>query len=200
MVCNYGCGKEAKYELKNKKWCCSKSINSCLGMRKKNSNATKLSNTFKVNAHNIKVKCKHCSKVFGKANIKIHETNCYLNKSNLKLCPICSTPIKNFRTSETCSYSCANKHFKTGENNGNWNKDAYRSTCFAYHKKSCVICGENKIVEVHHLDEDKLNNTPENLIPLCPTHHQYWHSRYKDEVYDTIMSYINKHVSMRKSG
>jgi len=28
-LCEYGCGQEAKYQLKNGKWCCSKSSNSC---------------------------------------------------------------------------------------------------------------------------------------------------------------------------
>ena len=30
-LCDYGCGQEAKHQLKNGKWCCSKSVNSCPG-------------------------------------------------------------------------------------------------------------------------------------------------------------------------
>ena len=91
----------------------------------------------------------------------------------------------------TCSYACSNKHFRTGENNGNWKQESYRSTCFLYHKKECVVCGENNIVEVHHLDGNSKNNLPKNLIPLCPTHHQYWHSKFKHLVVDKINQYIN---------
>ena len=36
MLCDYGCGQEAKYQLKNGKWCCCKSFNSCPAIRKKN--------------------------------------------------------------------------------------------------------------------------------------------------------------------
>jgi len=37
MLCEYGCGNEAKYFLKRaKKWCCSKSYNSCPVARRKN--------------------------------------------------------------------------------------------------------------------------------------------------------------------
>jgi hypothetical protein len=36
-LCSYGCGKEAKFQLKNGKECCSKSQNSCLEIKKKNS-------------------------------------------------------------------------------------------------------------------------------------------------------------------
>lgn len=36
-VCEYGCGKEAPFQLKNGKWCCSESCNKCEAVRKKNS-------------------------------------------------------------------------------------------------------------------------------------------------------------------
>lgn len=37
MLCEYGCGQEAKHQLKNGKWCCSKSWNSCPQSRKNKS-------------------------------------------------------------------------------------------------------------------------------------------------------------------
>ena len=37
-ICEYGCNKIGQYQLKNKKWCCSKNINSCEGMKIKNGN------------------------------------------------------------------------------------------------------------------------------------------------------------------
>jgi len=41
-VCDYGCGQKAKYYFPTvDKWCCSKSQNSCLEMRKKNSSLQK---------------------------------------------------------------------------------------------------------------------------------------------------------------
>ena len=44
MLCEYGCGQEALYQLKNKKWCCSKSSNSCPMIKEKN----RISNTGKI--------------------------------------------------------------------------------------------------------------------------------------------------------
>lgn len=41
MLCEFGCEKEANFQLKNKKWCCSKSSNSCPAFREKLSNARK---------------------------------------------------------------------------------------------------------------------------------------------------------------
>jgi hypothetical protein len=43
---------------------------------------------------------------------------------------------------------------------------------------------------INHVDGNKKNNNPENLIPLCPTHHMYWHSRYRQEVKPLIDEYI----------
>jgi hypothetical protein len=112
----------------------------------------------------------------------------------VKVCPICGElfeTLKNHKKEkQTCSYACSNTFFRSGKNNGNWKEDAYRSTCFLYHKKECVICKEKNIVEVHHQDENHENNNPENLIPLCPTHHQYYHSCYRILILDEINEYI----------
>jgi len=62
----------------------------------------------------------------------------------------------------------------------------YKTICFKHHKKECVVCGEDKIVAVHHYDENHHNNDPNNLVPLCPTHHHYVHSRHKHLVIEKI--------------
>lgn len=141
-------------------------------------------------AHDIKVSCRFCQKELFCGGIKKHEDNCYLNPTNYKECPVCSRPVKNFRYAVTCGASCANKKYRTGPSNGNWKQSAYVTTCFLYHKKECVVCGENLIVEVHHLDGDRSNNDPSNLIPLCSTHHKYWHSRYRHLVEPVILKYL----------
>lgn len=144
------------------------------------------------------VKCTHCNTDVIVSNIKKHELHCYLNPSNLTLCKVCDEPIKNYKKSKgTCSRSCANSHFRTGENNGNWSDNNYRLICWQYHKKECIVCKEDKIVTVHHYNEDHNDNRPENLVPLCPTHHQYVHSRYKEEVIDIINKYVNNYIETK---
>ena len=133
-------------------------------------------------AVSVKVECGSCGKLFSKVGIKNHQASC-------RACPVCGTCFSGGR-SKTCSHACANTFFRTGPGHGNWSETQYRSTCFHYHGKKCVICGEERIVEVHHLDEDHGNNRPENLIPMCPTHHQYWHSKYKSEVEGKVLEYI----------
>lgn len=142
------------------------------------------------------VECKHCDKDVIVSNIKRHEEQCYLNPDNITLCAVCEEPIKNYKTSKgTCSRSCANTHFKRGENNGNWTGNDYRLICWQYHKKECIVCKEDKIVSVHHMNENHNDNRPENLVPLCPTHHQYLHSRYKNEIIDIVEKYVYIFIS-----
>src|ERR1035437_2452448 len=43
MLCSYGCNKEALFQLKNKKWCCSSNVAKCTEMRRKNSVGVKKS-------------------------------------------------------------------------------------------------------------------------------------------------------------
>lgn len=140
-------------------------------------------------ASKTKTACSFCNKEMVKSGLKQHESSCYLNPNNRKPCPVCSSPIKNYRENTTCSVSCANTYFRSGPSNSNWKDSAYVTTCFHNHDKKCVVCGEDRIVEVHHLDENRDNNEPSNLIPLCPTHHRYWHSRFKYLIEQAVLNY-----------
>ena len=40
-ICDYGCGQEASYQLKNGKWCCQDSYNKCPSLKSKNSRGLK---------------------------------------------------------------------------------------------------------------------------------------------------------------
>jgi hypothetical protein len=111
-----------------------------------------------------------------------------------KVCPVCGTKFNTRKDHEkekiTCSHKCANTYFRSGEDNGNWSDDRYTTTCFAHHDKKCVICGEENIVAVHHYDGNHDNNKPENLVPMCPTHHQYMHSRFVVLIKEKVDSYV----------
>jgi len=192
QLCEYGCGQEARYLLRSKKHCCSKHVAQCPAIRSKNSNArkgSKSSGWAQINTQ--KKNCQYCDNAVGVPALKRHESSCYLNPANRVDCPVCGNAIKNYRRGTTCSHGCANTHFRSKENNPGWRKDSYRSTCFLYHDKKCIICGESNIVAVHHFDEDRANNNPENLIPLCPTHHQYIHSQFHVLIDDEVEKYID---------
>lgn len=53
--------------------------------------------------------------------------------------------------------------------------------------KECVVCNFDKVVDLHHLDEDHKNNDLNNLIGLCPNHHKMLHDfRYRKEMRATL--------------
>ncbi len=136
------------------------------------------------------VECKHCKTLVSCNSIKKHEHSCYMNPMNLKLCVVCDTPIKDYKKSKgTCSHSCSNKFFKHLRNKPE-NFKRYTTLCWQHHEKKCVVCGEDKIVAVHHFNEDHSDNRIENLVPLCPTHHQYMHSKYKDDILSIVEEYV----------
>ena len=141
----------------------------------------------------VSVNCQYCSKSIRQCSIRRHEAACYLHPNNCTECKVCNAPIKDYTHSKgTCSRSCANTFFRSGSDNGNWKAESYRSLCFVDHAKECVVCGENKIVAVHHYDGNHENNEISNLIPLCPTHHTYMHSKYKMEIQHIVEEYLSK--------
>jgi len=142
--------------------------------------------------NNTKFFCEFCGSGFTKGNFKKHINSCNLNPSfldaNRKECVVCATVY--YKNTETCSHACSNKLFRSGAKNGNWNGNNYQSICFSEHGKKCLVCDETKIVAAHHVNEDHTDNRPENIVPLCPTHHQYVHSRYKNEIQPIIDNYL----------
>ena len=155
-------------------------------------NTNSLQNLKGVNFH--KKACSYCDRMVTLPNHKKHEKCCKNNPSNLIECPVCSKKFSpRYKETVTCSHACANTYFRTGLNNPRNKNATYRTICFHHHGKKCLVCGENKIVSVHHINEDHKDNRPENLVPLCPTHHQYVHSKYKHLVEPLINSYMEKY-------
>lgn len=59
--------------------------------------------------------------------------------------------------------------------------------------KECLICGFDKVVDIHHLDENRKNNSRDNLIGLCPNHHQMLHNeKYSTEIKELIRKNLTK--------
>lgn len=149
--------------------------------------------------NSTKKPCKFCHKVLNLGNLVRHEKSCHLNPVNLRHCEVCNKPIKDFKNSKgTCSHSCSNKLFRHARNKIE-NYKSYVTICWHFHKKECIVCGENKIVAVHHYNEDHNDNRPENLIPLCPTHHTYFHSQYKNEIIEIVDNFIIEFLKTKNS-
>jgi uncharacterized protein YlaI len=114
--------------------------------------------------------------------------------NHVKICKSCKNPFtwfgreltSKYKSARYCSVSCAHSRAEY------WNENAtrYQTIAFQNHDRKCVICDEVRILDVHHLDENRENNDPANLIPMCPTHHRYWHSGYKHLVEKQVIDYI----------
>jgi predicted nucleic acid-binding Zn ribbon protein len=148
--CKHGCGQEGKFQLKNGEWICSDNVSKCPEIRKKNSISVKEGRRLEKEkgikrAFALKrVSCQYCSKNITVQNIKHHEFSCYLNPKNIRLCPICETPIKD-KNSTTCSQKCGQVYFKDMFNeirktrDMSWaNGHSYTFICFKYHEKNVL--------------------------------------------------------------
>ena len=100
-----------------------------------------------------------------------------------RLCPGCNIKFSVLASSnqKACSTSCSYKSRETSD---------YRDICFRNHGKSCIVCGEDNVVDAHHYDGDRGNNSTNNLIPLCPTHHAYLHRGFGYLIKDNIDNFI----------
>ena len=73
----------------------------------------------------------------------------------------------------------------TGASNGRWlggvNSTTYNRIRRDFKPDICEICGEIKErMATHHIDKDHTNNTPENLMVLCPSCHSKLHWKQGD--------------------
>jgi hypothetical protein len=93
-----------------------------------------------------------------------------------------------------CSRSCANSVGGKAKAEKHHSDDVarYRTVAWRHHERKCLVCFEENVVAVHHVNENHKDNRPENLVPLCPTHHQYMHSRYKHLICEKVDKYVKE--------
>lgn len=100
------------------------------------------------------VKCDYCGKEFKRLKSRIEKDN----KTGFIY----------------CSRECGNRH-KNEKATKQTDGTAYRRNAFNAYPHKCAICGYNddeRILEVHHLDEDRTHNEINNLVILCPNCHK----------------------------
>ena len=121
--------------------------------------------------------------------IKYHQCpNCGNNyaKREVYQCAYCGKEIyrkpseisNNISGNFYCSKKCGNlakNRFR--EESGEWadSYSTYRKRAFQTYPHKCLTCGwdeDERILEVHHIDENREHNEIENLCILCPTCHR----------------------------
>jgi hypothetical protein len=112
--------------------------------------------------------------------------NCYRRlawKQKLKKCKNCGR-IRPHKAYGLCG-GCHSRLYHYDKVKASQAKIRYGLALDVYRKitKECVICGFNKVVELHHLDGDRSNPNNKNLVGLCPNCHRLIHSyNYYEEV------------------
>lgn len=76
-----------------------------------------------------------------------------------------------------CTHDCGNRHKNLlRKENGEWDKTKnYRKKALDNYEHKCFVCGwdeDERILEVHHVDENREHNELENLRILCPICHR----------------------------
>lgn len=62
----------------------------------------------------------------------------------------------------------------------------YKTIAGKYYKLQCAVCGVEDILDVHHIDENRKNLHPSNLIFLCPNDHARLHRQNDERVRKVI--------------
>ena len=116
--------------------------------------------------------------------------NCYRKiswKPKIITCKRCGREM--FHHSNGLCPGCYNFVFQLDRSKA-WNqKKRYNIDMPTYKKitEKCVVCGFDKVIDIHHLDENKKNNSEKNLIGLCPNHHKMLHDfRYREEIFNIL--------------
>jgi hypothetical protein len=73
-----------------------------------------------------------------------------------------------------CSLSCANSRSK-----GGLSRKAFCAQARKKRKDYCEACGSRNRLQVHHVNEDWMDNADENLQTLCIFCHQFWHATHR---------------------
>ncbi len=139
----------------------------------------------------LRIKPSHIEKGWGKYCSKKCQAKTQVKGKWLE-CDYCSKKIwrtpKDFRRSNSkkffCSRAChcswENENRRCGENSPNWKagQTVYRRLLKRHGKHvKCNICKitDERILVVHHIDSNRRNNKPQNLMWLCRNCHYLIH-------------------------
>lgn len=152
----------------------------------------------KVKRKAVRMECAYCGKFFWKPIHRLRKTRtkyyCCHDCANMGarsgqqvLCHVCGKEIyrpkweldRSKHAVYFCSRECQNKgQTILGPEPNCYGQETsdYRSLCSYYYPEikcnHCLYNDHQPLVEVHHIDSDRSNNNPENLIWLCTRCHR----------------------------
>ena len=104
-------------------------------------------------------------------------------KQLVKFCGYCQKQLErkrfNGRLEDFGTFSrrkyCDRLCYAKGKIQEDVGKSALLKRASKFRKKNCQQCNATKHLQIHHLDEDIRNNSPENLTTFCASCHAKWH-------------------------
>jgi len=135
-------------------------------------------------------------------NLDITHFNNDNRRSRYDVARICRICNKSFYTREQgkhtrrcCSLSCTKEYYLKYSTDGIIQGN-YRTLCFQFHEKKCVVCENPVKTTVHHYDEDRTHNDPRNLVPICYEHHNGLHGEIDEVVQLLVDDYRDKFLEL----
>jgi hypothetical protein len=164
------------------------------------------------------INCDQCGKEFDKRKSNINQSrrrghNIYCSKacanlglisSTVEPCGYCGKTVISSKSRKAkaktghvfCNSSCA--AFWQNKNLGSPRLKngiaTYRRIAIENQGDMCVVCGYDKVTQVHHIDKNRDNNDISNLVVLCPNHHAEVHRGLLD--IKNVISQIDNNSSL----
>jgi len=137
---------------------------------------------------NPNIKCAICAKPIYRRPSEIEKSKGHITCSSIcygqtcrkeRPCMVCGKLILAHYHKKTCSRGCANTHragirYKMGSPHDKVkSQQALKLKLLRVRGKNCERCGYNKfeILQVHHKDRNRNNNSLDNLALICPNCH-----------------------------
>ena len=157
----------------------------------------------------LKVKPGRVPKIYNQIELFGIDTSHFTNDNRrsrydvARICRECNTPFytreMGKHTRRCCSIKCTKEYYMRYAVNGRIHGN-YRTLCFQFHKKECVVCGDEYKTTVHHFDLDHAHNDPRNLVPMCYKHHRLLHDEEDELTHLIVNEYHNNFQRLFNGG
>ena len=183
MICDYGCGREALYTLKNGKQCCSKNIASCSAIREKIS----LKNKNKVKTEEWKKNISKSKKGKpawnkGENSYLTSEIRSRMGKQNKGRIPW-NKDKTNVYSEETLTSMRKAAKKRKGSKSSNWKGGYYTNNIPLY---------DIYITHLEYAEECKRNDNDDKVLDLRCTYCGMWFTPTIQQVYERIRALNGK--------
>ena len=129
--------------------------------------------------------CPRCKKIALRITAGVCH-NCYRKfiwKKKIVLCPRCERMLPHHSRGLCGGCYQSTYHLEGTRDNNTRKRHNIEPELYRKITKECIICGFDKIVDLHHIDENRKNNSRENMVGICPNHHKMYHTlRFKEEI------------------